>query len=393
MKKVLFVTTVSGFLPQFESNHVKLLQNAGCEVHYASNFENPVYVFDKEELEQRGICLHQIDVEKSLLKIRENVRAARQLLRIIQENDIDIVHCHNPMGGAVGRIAAYLSKKKPYVLYTAHGFHFYQGAPIINWLLFYPAEWVLARMTNIIVTINGEDYKRAQKLPIRRKGSVYQIHSVGVDKDRFAPRDSGEQKRRELQIPQNAFHIVTAAELNDNKNQKTIIEAISRLPRQDIYYSICGKGVRETYLRELIRVKGLERRVRLLGFRTDMEEVLQTADCFAFPSYREGFGVAAVEALLCGVPLVAADNRGTREYALPGKNAIVCKADSVSAFAKAIDRLYKDRKLRETMARDCRNTAMKFTLEEVEKTMRDVYRKALAAVEAGTDYSQGKGEA
>ena len=202
MKKVLIVTTVSGFLPQFESNHVKLLQNAGCEVHYASNFENPVYVFDKEELEQRGICLHQIDVEKSLLKIRKNLHAVRQLLRIIRVNDIDIIHCHNPMGGAVGRIAAYLSKKKPYVIYTAHGFHFYQGAPIINWLLFYPAEWVLARMTDIIVTINREDDRRAQKLPIRRKGSVYQIHSVGVDKERFAPSGSGEQKRKELQIPQ-----------------------------------------------------------------------------------------------------------------------------------------------------------------------------------------------
>ncbi len=387
MKKVLIVTTVSGFLPQFESNHVKLLQNAGCEVHYASNFENPVYVFDKEELEQRGICLHQIDVEKSLLKIRKNLHAVRQLLRIIRVNDIDIIHCHNPMGGAVGRIAAYLSKKKPYVIYTAHGFHFYQGAPIINWLLFYPAEWVLARMTDIIVTINREDDRRAQKLPIRRKGSVYQIHSVGVDKERFAPSGSGEQKRKELQIPQNAFHIVTAAELNDNKNQKTIIEAVSRLPQQDTYYSICGKGVREAYLRELIRAKGLEKRVRLLGFRTDMEEILQTADCFAFPSYREGFGVAAVEALLCGVPLVAADNRGTREYALPGKNAIVCRADSVSAFAKAIERLYQDRELRETMARDCRDSAMKFTVEEVEKTMRDVYRKALAAVEAGAGCS------
>ncbi len=383
MKKVLFVTTVSGFLPQFESNHVKLLQNAGCEVHYASNFKNPVYVFDKEELEQRGIRLHQIDVEKSLLKIRRNLRAVRQLLRIIRENDIDIIHCHNPMGGAVGRIAAYLSKQKPYVIYTAHGFHFYQGAPILNWLLFYPAEWVLARMTDIIVTINREDYRRAHKLPIRRKGSVYQIHSVGVDKERFAPSGNGEQKRKELQIPRNAFHIVTAAELNDNKNQRTIIEAVSRLPRQDIYYSICGKGVRESYLRELIRAKGLEKRVRLLGFRTDMEEILQTADCFAFPSYREGFGVAAVEALLCGVPLVAADNRGTREYALQGENAIICRADSVSAFAKAIGRLYQDRELRETMARNCRNSAMKFTMEEVEKTMRDVYRKALAAVEAG----------
>lgn len=378
MKKVLFVTTVSGFLPQFESNHVRLLQDAGCEVHYASNFENPVYVFDKDELEQKGISLHQIDVEKSLIKIRKNFRAIRQLLRVIRENDIDVIHCHNPMGGAVGRIAAYLSKKKPYVIYTAHGFHFYQGAPVKNWLFFYPAEWVLARMTDMIVTINREDYIRAQKLPVRKEGRVWQIHSVGVDKERFAPGDGKDQKRSRLHIPSEAFHIVTAAELNDNKNQKTVIEAVGSLPQQDIYYSICGKGVRETYLREQIKEKGLEKRVRLLGFRTDMEDILQTADCFAFPSYREGFGVAAVEALLCGVPLVAADNRGTREYAQEGKNAIICRADSVSAFAGAIDRLYRDRELRRKMAGNCRDSALKFTVEEVEKTMREVYRIALA---------------
>ncbi len=390
MKKVLFVTTISGFLPQFESNHVRLLQTAGCEVHYASNFKNPVYVFDKEELKRGGIRLHQIDVEKSPFRIVKNLRAVRQLLRIIRENDIDVIHCHNPMGGAVGRVAAYLGRRKPYVIYTAHGFHFYKGAPLKNWLLFYPAERLLARITDIIVTINQEDYQRAQKLPIRRGGGVWQIHSVGVDKDRFARRDSGAQKRRELHIPQDAFHIVTAAELNDNKNQKTIIEAVSTLPQQDIYYSICGKGYRESYLREQIRVKKLGKRVRLLGFRTDMEEVLQTADCFAFPSYREGFGVAAVEALLCGVPLVVADNRGTREYALEGKNAIVCKADSVPAFAEAIDRLYRDKILREQMAQNCRTSAMKFTTQEVEKTMREVYRIALAAVETKGDHSQKK---
>lgn len=380
MKKVLIVTTVSGFLPQFEKNNVKLLHEAGCEIHYASNFKNPIYTFHAADLEKQGIRLHQIDIEKSPFRFWTNFRAVRQLLRIIKENEIDIVHCHNPMGGAAGRIAAGLCRKKPYVIYTAHGFHFYKGAPKKNWMLFYPAEWLLARMTDIIVTINREDYKRAQRFPLKAGGTVFQINSVGVDKERFAPRPKiNEAKRKELGIQPDAFHIVTAAELNDNKNQRVIIEAISILPQEDIYYSICGKGSGERVLRELIREKGLENRVRLLGFCTDMEEILQTADCFAFPSYREGLGVAAVEALLCGIPLVAADNRGTREYAMKGKNAFVCRADDAAEFAKAIDKLYRDKKLRERMAHNCRASAMKFTTEEVEKTMKEVYRKALYA--------------
>ncbi|MDE6608309.1 MAG: glycosyltransferase [Lachnospiraceae bacterium] len=154
MKKVLIITTVSGFLPQFEKNNVKLLCEAGCEVHYASNFKNPVYTFCEADLKAQGIRLHQIDIAKSPCKLLANLRAVMQLLRVIRENGIDIVHCHNPMGGVAGRIAARLSKKRPYVIYTAHGFHFYKAAPRKNWLFFYPVEWILARMTDIIVTIN-----------------------------------------------------------------------------------------------------------------------------------------------------------------------------------------------------------------------------------------------
>ncbi|MBD5489470.1 MAG: glycosyltransferase family 4 protein [Lachnospiraceae bacterium] len=380
MKKVLIVTAISGFLPQFEKNNVKLLHEAGCEIHYASNFKNPIYTFNEEDLKAQGIRLHQIDIAKSPFKFGTNLRAVRQLLRIIRENDIEIVHCHNPMGGVAGRVAAGLSKRKPYAIYTAHGFHFYQGAPKKNWLLFYPVEWLLARMTDILVTINREDYERAKRLPLKEGGAVFQIHSVGVDKERFLPRkEINEAKRRELHVPADAFHIVTAAELNKNKNQKVIIEAINTLPREDIYYSICGKGQEETFLRKLVKEKGLENRIRFLGFRTDMQEILQTADCFAFPSYREGLGVAAVEALLCNVVLVASDNRGTREYAVKGKNAFVCKADSIPEFAQAIGTLYKDKELRAKMSQSGRTSAMEFTVGEVEKTMKKVYDKALNA--------------
>lgn len=378
MKKVLIITAISGFLPQFEKNNVKLLRKAGCEIHYASNFKNPIYAFNEEDLKAQGIRLHQIDIAKSPFKFGTNLRAVRQLLRIIRENDIEIIHCHNPMGGVAGRVAAGLSKRKPYVIYTAHGFHFYHGAPKKNWLLFYPVEWLLARMTDILVTINREDYERAKRLPLKAGGAVFQIHSVGVDKERFLPKkEINEAKRRELHVPAGAFHIVTAAELNKNKNQKVIIDAISTLPQEDIYYSICGKGQGETFLRKLVKEKGLENRIRFLGFRTDMQEILQTADCFAFPSYREGLGVAAVEALLCNVVLVASDNRGTREYAVKGKNAFVCKADSIPEFAQAIGTLYKDKELRAKMSRNGRTSAMEFTVGEVEKTMKKVYYKAL----------------
>lgn len=387
MKRVLFVTTISGFLPQFEKNDVKLLKQMGCQIHYASNFTNPIYAFDKTELEKNGVALHQIDIEKSPAKINKNIKAIKQLIKIIDENDIDIVHCHNPMGGVAARIAARTGKRKPKVIYTAHGFHFYKGAPIMNWLLFYVAERFLARYTDIIVTINREDYIRAKKFRLKKNGEVYLIHSVGVDKEKFAPRpELRETKRVELGIPTDAFHIVTAAELNENKNQKVVIEAVAALKNKskihadkayNIYYTICGKGPNEDKLRELIKAYGLENNVSLLGYRTDMDEILQTADVFAFPSIREGLGVAAIEALMCNVPLIAADNRGTREYASDGNNGIVCRYDAVDEFEEAIELLYGNTAYRKRMADRCRESVKKFTIEEVEKTMTKVYTRAL----------------
>lgn len=376
MKKVLFITTISGFLPQFEYNDVKILQEMGCEIHYASNFKKPVYAFDDEDLEKQGIILHQIDIEKSPLKLKQNLKATKQLKKIIEENEIDMIHCHNPMGGVSGRIAARISKRIPYVIYTAHGFHFYKGASFWNWLLFYTAEFFLARYTNQLITINREDYLRAQKLPLKKGGSVTQIHSVGVDNNKFVPNKKiAEEKRKELGIPLDAFHIVTAAELTINKNQKIVIDAIAELKGKNIYFSICGKGSNEERLKSLIREKYMENRIRLLGYRTDMEEILQTADCFAFPSFREGLGVAAIEALLCGIPLIVADNRGTREYAVSGENSIVCQADNKTEFIEAIELLYSDSRKRQEMASKCRHSVDEFTIEEVEKTMKEVYRK------------------
>ncbi len=378
MRKVLFVTTISGFLPQFEKNDVKLLREMGCEIHYASNFRNPVYTFDEKELKSQGIILHHIDIAKSPVKIRENFVAIRQLRTVIEENDIDIIHCHNPMGGVAGRVASGTGKRRAYVIYTAHGFHFYKGAPLFNWLLFYPVERFLARFTNQLVTINKEDYIRAKGFRLRPGGNIVQIHGVGVNPERFCPdgRAAGSM-RKSLGIPRDAFHIVTAAELNPNKNQKVVIEAIARLGKKDIYYSICGKGNNEKELRRLVSERHLEQQVRFWGYRTDMEEVLRSADCFAFPSRREGLGVPAIEALLCGVPLIAADNRGTREYAINNINSVVCRPDSVEDFQEAIYFLYQDAGARGRMADACRASAGKFTINETGKTMKEVYKKAL----------------
>ena len=361
-----------------------LAQQLGCKVSYASNFDNPVYVFDKDDLIKQGIELHQIGVRKSPISVKSNLHAIKELKKLIDEGNIDIIHCHNPMGAVTARVAARFSKKRPYVIYTAHGFHFYKGAPLKNWLLYYTAEKFLARWTDHIITINSEDYTRALRFHIRQKAGVTKIGGVGVDCDKFKPMpEIRDTKRSEIGVPADAFHIVTAAEINDNKNQKVIIDAIASIPDKDIYYTVCGKGPNEGYLNDLIRKYGLEDRVRLIGYRTDMEEILQTADVFAFPSKREGFGVAAVEALLCGVPLIASDTRGTGEYARDGVNALICRSGKSDEYAAAIIRLKSNPDLLKRFSDVCRSSALDFSHGEVSKIMKPVYEKAILTVSNG----------
>lgn len=373
--KVLIITTNSGFVPQFEMNDIKIMEEYGYQIHYASNFCKPVYQFDQKAIEERGIRIHHIDIEKSPVHVGAHFRAWRQLRKIIRSEQIDLIHCHNPIGGVLGRLAAGCGKRAPRVIYTAHGFHFYEGAPLKNWLLYYPAERILARRTDVLITINREDYEHACRFRLRRGGRVERIHGVGVDTERFRPmRTLNLTKRKELGIPEDAFHIVSVAELNDNKNQQIIIRAIGSLSPQNIYYSICGKGGNAEKLKKLAADCGLEGRVRLLGYRTDVEEVLQTADCFAFPSIREGFGIAAVEALACGVPVIAGDNRGTREYMRDGTNGILCPPLDREAFARAIDTLYVDSEYRRKLAASCRESIQPFSLTAVDRDMRRIYR-------------------
>lgn len=197
MNKALIITTTSGFLSQFELNNVRLLQKKGYQVHYATNFGVPIYEVKDETLRNMGVVLHHISIEKNPFKIKKNIWALRELIRIIDREEISVVHCHNPNGGVLGRLAAVLSKRKPFVVYTAHGFHFFQGAPVKNWLFYYPAEKVLAKFSDIIITINHEDYTRADKFHYKKDGGAALIPGVGVDLEKFYPLKEDEVHERD----------------------------------------------------------------------------------------------------------------------------------------------------------------------------------------------------
>ena len=370
MRQVLLVATVGGFVPQFEMNDVKLLKELGYNIHYVANFDNKMYSYDENLLKEQGVITHHVAIDKSPFKIGRNKKAYREIKDIIDRENIDLVHCHTPVGGLLARLAASGSRRKPKVIYTAHGFHFYKGASLWNWCTYYLVERVLARKTDVIITINQEDFNNAKKFHLRDNGKVFKIPGVGLDLGRFALNDSealGEQAE------QDKIRLVTIGELNENKNHKVVIEALRNLGRSDIYYDIYGRGNSEEYLRELVKQLDMEKYIHINGYTSNPEQVLKKADAFVFPSLREGLGMAALEAMACGVPVIAYDNRGTREYMKDGTNGVVCYTNSPGEYEKAIKRLADSSKLRQNMGKCARKTAEGYGVSRTEEIMREIY--------------------
>jgi len=407
-KKVLFIATVGGFVTQFEMNNVFLLQQLGYEVHSAANFHDPVYCVREQELNKRGVILHQVDIAKSPFLWRENLRAFKQLCAIVREEGISLIHCHTPVGGLLGRLVGILYAGKGLkVIYTAHGFHFYHGAPWINWLFYYHVEKFLAHYTDILITINQEDYTRAQQFKLRKGGKVYRIPGEGLhmerdrfigwlssmeeeplEKERYVTRKEPDSKelqkkelRRRLGIPENAFFLLSVGELSGNKNHREMIQLMpelrTRLTGAQIFYGICGEGFCRRELEELIEGLGLEKEVKLFGYRMDIPDFLACADCLVFPSIREGLGMAALEALSMGVPVVASDNRGTREYMKDGCNGFVCDVKKPESFLLALEKIFYMRPDElENMCAEGRKTARKFELRNTDTIMAEIYAEA-----------------
>lgn len=300
--KILYVTTISNTMDFFLA-HIDMLLGQGHTVDLACNIVKPVNPY----LIERGCRVFNLGFSRTPLRMKNYV-AYKRLKKLILEENYDIVHTHTPVASAIVRLACKnLNDIK--VLYTAHGFHFYKGAPIKNWLIYYPIEKWLSRYTDVLITINKEDYQRAKKF--FEAGRVEYIPGVGIDVNKFANVTVGKTaKRNELDLPEDAFVVLSVGELNKNKNHEVIIKAIAKLNNPNIYYVICGQGSLEGYLKELANNIGIDDKVKLLGYRGDIPEILKVVDVFAFPSRREGLPVALMEAIASGLPCIASKIRG-----------------------------------------------------------------------------------
>ena len=335
-KRVLIVATVvKTHIMQFHVPTLKMFKEMGWETAVAArnDYTNP-------EDCQIPYCDRFYDIPFERLPFMpQNVKCYKKLKKIIDQGNYQIVHCHTPVGGVLGRLAARKAREEgTRVLYTAHGFHFYRGAPLLNWILYYSIEKFMSLYTDALITINEEDYQAGRSFYAKK---VYKINGVGVDIQNFSKMDNCNALRQELSLKKEDFLLFSVGELIKRKNHLVIIEALKRIANPNIHYVIAGDGELCDFLNEKIRILQLSNQVHLLGYRTDINTLCNSADVFVLPSLQEGLSVALMEAMACAKPIIASKIRGNVDLIDDHVGGILVGPTDIDGFADAIIYSYK----------------------------------------------------
>ena len=330
MKKILFAANLESFFTKFLIPQLKYFKENGYEVHVAAKSENIDIPY----------CDKKFDVDFARgFNLRQNIHSYKQMKSIFKNNHYDIVSCHTPFGGAITRLAFRNSKiKKTKMVYMAHGFHFYKGAPLLNWILFYPSEKYLSKFTDTLITINLDDYEIAKK---RFKCNVKYIPGVGLDPKKFdfsMTENEKKEYRKSLGLKKTDFVMIYPAEINANKRQIWLVNAL-----KDTFYNhpnfhliLPGMDSMNGKCEKLVKEYGLEKQIHFLGFRNDIPKLLKISNLAVSSSKREGLPVNIMEALYCGLPVVATSCRGNRDLIEDGKNGYIVDANDSKKFAEKV---------------------------------------------------------
>lgn len=374
MKKILYVTHLSGKrVNRIWISSIKAAHELGMEFHLACNMSGADEEHWEPECEKHGIITHQIDFVRSPYS-PYNIKAYQQMKKLLFEQNFDIIHCNTPIGGVVTRLAARAVKAHK-VIYQAHGFHFWKGSPLVNWLFYFPVEWFLAHFTDVLITINKEDYACAQKFAAKK---VCYVHGVGIDTKRFvADPETKNMKyatiRAELGIPADAAVLLSVGEVNENKNHRLVIEALSKLADKNVHYVICGCGPLEESYMSLSKELGLKERVHLMGFCSNVSDFYQAADIFVFPSLREGLSVAVMEAMSSSLPCIVSRIRGNVDLVADNEGGYLFDPNNPAELVVNIENVLSTRNAWPCMAAANRKNALQFDLNVAVEELKAIY--------------------
>ena len=366
MKKVLFVASVTSHIRAFHIPYLKMFKDAGYEVHLASKGEESLEYVDKH---------FNVNFSREPIN-KDNIGAYKELKKIIEEGEYEVVQCNTPAASVITRLAAKKARKKgTRMIYMAHGFHFFKGAPLKNWIFYYSIEKFLSKYTDDLITINDEDYEIASK-KFKAK-NIHHIHGIGINKSQFDITISDEEKnelRNSLNLKENDFVILYVGELIDRKNQKMLIEAMKGL--DDNYkLLLVGNGKSKEDYEKIINENNLNNKVYLLGFRKDVPKLLKIANIYVATSKMEGLPINILEARGAGLPIIVTNSRGQRELVQDNENGFIIELGDIETLKEKIQLLYENEELRNKFIKNSKNNIEKYCLENVYEEIKEIYIK------------------
>lgn len=383
MRKALIMSSVASMIDQFNMANISLLQNTGYEVHVLANFKDAGTIPSekaaalKQRLQEQDVKVYHVDMSRQPFSAA-NLDAAREVSRIFKAEEYDLIHCHSPIGGALARLGALpLRKQGTKIIYTAHGFHFFKGAPLKNWLIFYPLEKTLSRYTDCLITINEDDYGMAQSKKFKA-GKIQLVNGIGVDMEKFYPPTDLEKKqlREQYGYTEDDFILIYVGELNHNKHQDLLINAMAEFTKTDPQAKLLliGKGdYRDQYAAQ-IQELGLDGHIELLGYRTDVPDLMKLADVAVSASRREGLPVNVMEGMATGLPMVVTDCRGNRDLVKDSQNGFVVGIENPHDFAVKLELLYQSADLRKQFSETGLRMIQKYSQENIMQKMDAIYQ-------------------
>lgn len=318
-------------------------QELGYRLYYGLNKAHA----DKVSCTNFDVTFYDQHIYRSIFAFKDNYKAYRNCCIFLEDHpDIEVIHCNTPIGGVIGRLCGHKYGKK--VIYTAHGFHFYKGAPLKNWLIYYPVEKILARLTDVMITINHEDYEVASnRFKLHKGGKVYYVPGVGIDTATTVSTNETDRKKMRacLGLKDEDIVCVIVGDLNNNKNVKTLVSALVQC-YSNVHYVICGLGPNENKLKKQAIQLGIADRCHFLGYRTDVKEVYCASDMFLFASKREGLPRSTMEAMCTGLPCIVSKIRGNVDLIDEGRGGRLISPEDVDGFTNAINELARKPDLR-----------------------------------------------
>lgn len=370
--KILYILNIANRVNNFSYSSMMAAQELNWDFHIAGNWR---YCSETERIndeEKYGIHIYQIDFSRKPYH-PQNYMAYKQLLEIAKRENFDVIHSNTPIGGIVGRLIGKKCRTNT-VIYQAHGFHFYKGAPLINWLIYYPIEKWMAHYTDALITINQEDYERAtKKFHLRDNGKVYYVPGVGIEVENYRKADvEKEELRLSIGVLPDDIMIISVGDLIKRKNYNTAIESIAKVNNPKIKYIICGTGPEKDDLHRQVVSLGILKQVIFLGYRSDIKELLKEADIFLFTTLQEGLPRSMMEAMASGLPCIVSKIRGNVDL-IDNEGGYLCDPNNSEEFYHALISLINNKETRIKMGEYNAKKIREFDLSNVQKILTKIY--------------------